>query len=709
MLTIPIFQFLKNSDLFSRKIPEIDIFEPCLQRSSSFINVENVNFEIIYLAIYPEIENIKCLLTVHSYYKVEEFVNVIYYSSPFFYLFSFVFGYLLIFYYFKTTKVYFFSFLIALYISVEVFLYNADFTFFINTFLFFIFSIFIKNKNIEGLYKNKPLLFILYSLSSKHLIEFLKVKFQLSFDPSIFFEVIFLVIVLYRINNLDKNKNQLKMISFVPLLGVLLLVFESLFFALNQASRTVYYILILSAVILFISNIKIKSNKNLNNFLNSSISILTVYLFLGFLNSDYFINKLFAFFIILIIFIDILEIRFTNRIFENKIFSLFILLFFLSQTNINNFFNNNNDINDTQLEDSANLNVVQILFDGLPGRVGEEMFNEKKINNFHIYPNFYSTGLNTQPAISDMLTGSNFDNEQSFTQYFNNLSDNPENYLNKLNSKGVKTHLITDRFINDIIFQEASNIFDFKLINRGENENWEIYSNFYENKIPYVYRYKTVPDGMKVIIDYILDILTIKSYDTNVIIERGALVGIDNLAKFYDVYQSNKNIGQNYYYVHVSIPHIPFVMDKDCNYIENVVGDANNSPEIVNGQIECAKELINILSDKLQSDNTLLLIHGDHSLNEIISDEQDYIKERLNAGLLIRYPNYDYQSDQDLVLVNDKFFTTDLSNLITSYYKNTDSFLKNVNSNDYLNVVDGLADNYKNKDVNIIKVTTTDW
>ena len=31
------------------------------------------------------------------------------------------------------------------------------------------------------------------------------------------------------------------------------------------------------------------------------------------------------------------------------------------------------------------------------------------------------------------------------------------------------------------------------------------------------------------------------------------------------------------------------------------------------------------------------------------------------------------------------------------------SFLKNVNSNDYLNVVDGLADNYKNKDVNIIK------
>ena len=120
--------------------------------------------------------------------------------------FSTGFIYLLIFLYFKITTIYFFSFLIALYISLEVFLYNADFTFFINTFLFFIFSIFLKNKNVEEIYKNKLLLFILYSLSSKHLIEFLKVKFQLSFDPSILFEIIFLVIVFYKINSLNKNE-----------------------------------------------------------------------------------------------------------------------------------------------------------------------------------------------------------------------------------------------------------------------------------------------------------------------------------------------------------------------------------------------------------------------------------------------------------------------------------------------------------------------
>ena len=42
----------------------------------------------------------------------------------------------------------------------------------------------------------------------------------------------------------------------------------------------------------FISNKEIKLNKYLYNLVNSSIFVLTIYLFLAFLNSDYFINKL---------------------------------------------------------------------------------------------------------------------------------------------------------------------------------------------------------------------------------------------------------------------------------------------------------------------------------------------------------------------------------------------------------------------------------
>lgn len=484
--------------------------------------------------------------------------------------------------------------------------------------------------------------------------------------------------------------------------------FESLYFALNRNSRGLYYFLFILTILFFIFNIKIKLNKDLYNLVNSSVFVLTIYLFLGFLNSDYFVNKIFPFFIILIIVFDFIEIQVSNNIFENKIFSLFILMFFLSQTNINDYIDDSDNIENITFEGKNNLNVVHILFDGLPGSVTEKMFYENKINNFHIYSNYYSTALNTQPSISDMLTGSNFDDTEPFFEYFNNLPNNPKNYLNILKDSGVRTHLITDRFINDVIFQDTSNLFDFKLINRGEDENFQTYSRFYENKIPNVYSNKTVSDGKKIIIDYFLDILNIKKYDTNVVVERGALVGIDNLAKFYEIYTSNQSVGQNYYYIHIQIPHIPFVMDKDYNYIESIVGDLNNSPEIVNGHIGCAKKLIGILSDKIQSKNTLLLIHGDHSLNEIISEEDDYIK-KLNAGLLIRYSNFDYQSEQDLVLVDEKFFSTDLGNLITNYYTEENYLLKNIKLNKYLNVVDGLADNYKNKDINIIKVETTDW
>jgi len=53
----------------------ISSFESCSIKSSKFINVENINFEIIYLSIYPEIENIKCLLSVQSYYQIDSYAT----------------------------------------------------------------------------------------------------------------------------------------------------------------------------------------------------------------------------------------------------------------------------------------------------------------------------------------------------------------------------------------------------------------------------------------------------------------------------------------------------------------------------------------------------------------------------------------------------------------------------------------------------------
>jgi hypothetical protein len=707
---ITTFQLVKNTNYFIKKFPMISSFESCSIKSSKFINVENINFEIIYLSIYPEIENIKCLLSVQSYYQIDNYVNIIYYSSPYFYLLSFIiFAALVFLLIFKNFNLYVINFLFTICFCIEVLLYNADLSYLLNTILFFIFIIYIKSEKLQVFSNNKITFVLLYAFSSTHLTEFLKIKFQLGFNLRVFFEILFLIVVIFIFNNQDNVNKKLKVTSFGPLSGILLLVFESLFFGLNQYTRVIYYSLFVFTILIFITNFEIKIKNSLGNLINSAFFVFSFYLFFGFINSNFFISKLFTFFIIFIIFLDIIKLNIDNRIFENKIFTLFIILFFLTQVNINDYFKNNDSSQQNINSSEENINVVHVLFDGLPGSVAEDLFDENKIKNFHIYSNFYSTAINTQPSISDMLYGSNFDSQQPFFVYYNNLLVSPDNYLNKLTALDVRTHLITDRFINSVIFQDIASLFDYRLINYGENEDLEAYYNFYDNQIPNIYNYKTVPNGRKVIVDYLLDILTIKKYDTNVVVERGALVGIDNLAKFYSIYEKNKTDGKNYYYIHVQIPHTPFVMNKDCDYIEDIFGDTNNSFETVNGHINCAKKLISILSNKLEVDNTLLIIHGDHSLDEIILDDQNFIKEKLHTTLLVRYPNFDYNDDKSLILIDDKYFTTDLSNLITSYYSGENYLLTNIDNNKSLNVVAGLAENYKNKNVTILEVDTSDW
>ena len=149
-----------------------------------------------------------------------------------------------------------------------------------------------------------------------------------------------------------------------------------------------------------------------------------------------------------------------------------------------------NDRNRNIETSKSNLNIVHILFDALPRVAIQEIKIENKIKNFHIYENFYSTGLNTQPTLIDMFMGDNFDPDinGSYFEYFENSSKSDENYLNKLQKLNVQTHLVTDRFISDVILQRNVDIFDTKYINYGDDEDFENYSKFYGNNVPNVYK-----------------------------------------------------------------------------------------------------------------------------------------------------------------------------------------------------------------------------
>ena len=688
---------------------------------------KNIIRENLFLPIFPEFSNIKCLLRINRIEEIDGFIKVYNGTSPFFYLGSFLIFGLFIFLLIqnkidKKKSV----IVLTLFFLFELLIYNLEFKYSQNTFFLIFFLVLLNKTQLSYLIKdNKYLIIIFYFFNSGHINEFIKVNLDPPFLIDNLFKIFSLTILLYLLNTDESKNSYLILNSLIPILVVTLLVLNELFFTLNPSGRYLYYFLIFVLIYLVIKEIKFKSGLVIGKLFQSLSAVLGIYLFPSFINSDLFTNKIYVFLLVLVSISLILFKKFNVYFINNKILSLFFLIFFLTQINFSDLISFQNDRNRNIETSKSNVNIVHILFDALPRVAIQEIKIENKIKNFHIYENFYSTGLNTQPTLIDMFMGDNFDPDinGSYFEYFENSSKSDENYLNKLQKLNVQTHLVTDRFISDVILQRNVDIFDTKYINYGDDEDFENYSKFYGNNVPNVYKYNLNVNTSKIIFDYVLEILKInKKYDTNLIVERGALISIDNLSKLYKIYNLNKNSGNNYYYAHLQIPHTPFVMDSECNYIEYKVGDRNNSKDVVNGQIECAKKLIKIISEQFNSPNTLLIIHGDHSLNEVVLKDEnlreiksldgfifennDLIKQKLSSGLMIRYPDFNYD---ELVDVDDKLFTTDIGSFIENFFVDNNLYIKNNFNENYVNLVGGLAGNINNPRYFIKRLNISNW
>lgn len=91
------------------------------------------------------------------------------------------------------------------------------------------------------------------------------------------------------------------------------------------------------------------------------------------------------------------------------------------------------------------------------------------------------------------------------------------------------------------------------------------------------------------------------------------------------------------------------------------------------------------------------------SLDGYILENNDLIKQKLSSGLIIRYPDFNYDG---LVNIEDKIFTTDIGGFIEKFFVNDSLYITNTFNKNYLNLVGGLAGNfnyprYKIKRLNI--------
>ncbi len=130
-----------------------------------------------------------------------------------------------------------------------------------------------------------------------------------------------------------------------------------------------------------------------------------------------------------------------------------------------------------------------------------------------------------------------------------------------------------------------------------------------------------------------------------------------------------------YFFMHVVVPHAPFVLDGDCNYIGRTAQDAQVR---YLQQVQCADKLVTLLVKKLESlgrlDNSLIIVQADHayyyhpadlevllkyhpmnaSVPRVFPEEADssrwpseMIEARASALLLIKFPGQSAASRSD--------------------------------------------------------------
>ncbi len=71
-----------------------------------------------------------------------------------------------------------------------------------------------------------------------------------------------------------------------------------------------------------------------------------------------------------------------------------------------------------------------------------------------------------------------------------------------------------------------------------------------------------------------------------------------------------------YVFIHLMLPHGPYVLDGGCNYVARTVGQAPIEQEQYLQQVQCAHKLLALLVSKLESlgrlDDSLIIVNGDH-------------------------------------------------------------------------------------------------
>lgn len=515
-------------------------------------------------------------------------------------------------------------------------------------------------------------------------------------------------LIMYQLSKTDQ-KYFYKSINIVLSVGILSFLLFS-----NESNLILKIILLLDYLCLKIYNIKPLSTLPFLNLLNFS----TVLAFPFFFTFSVLKNKNYIFGYIIGIFISLLLYKLTNLksnvliflatsitiSFLAEVFKLsssFLLIFFLtflvvvSNLSVKNLENPliilyilflfflipfNNLLSffqiDTTKDYEASINfgeeysgnfenIVYILFDGLNQENANFLFqNFIHKKNFINMQNSISSGNSTRTSLVDIFSGKIYNGESEHPIYVKNIVSDEAFITSKLKNYNVNTHTYTNNF-NISWTNEISDTFENKYINRSFRFSeilqfpfeisFQLLKNLHYQALDFSYLKPIKSNSNIGILNIILNSFPVQSVSSFKDFEK------------YFLENESKYKTKDFYFIHLTIPHPPYVLDKDCSYKP----DLKNPEETT---INCALKLLNDSEIFDINNPTLYIIGGDHTL---VSPDQygwnnddslewkyeEYFIERLKTGLIIG-TNF---LNQDLKSI-DNYFLPNLYNLIYDYF-----------------------------------------
>lgn len=284
-------------------------------------------------------------------------------------------------------------------------------------------------------------------------------------------------------------------------------------------------------------------------------------------------------------------------------------------------------------------NIYHIVFDEYQTEMFQDTLTsdvEKKLGGFVFYPENSTVYGRTAMSLASVFGGISYDYKISQINYHKKAFNSKQSLLYQLKNNGYRTSAYVHK-----VYSFDIDLFD-SFIEHKNNSAVQFDNNVYTKMFFNLWVYGYMP---KIISEKFVGEEFIQQIKTrNIIADSGP---VRSLTSFRNIIEDEKNQSDlnRYTFIHLILPHFPYLMDRDCNY-------RVDKKTTVAEQSKCATKLLTEFINELKRlgryEESLIIVQADHGRfltdgqvkrNDEIYYSEDWAKARSRPLLLIKTPD----------------------------------------------------------------------